>query len=251
MTLRVPLLILLGVFSTSLHADLTLTGYSTAGPFSTQERISIRESQLRRDYTDRGRAYSQLFDLNKHQLALIDHTARLVELHNLKSLEAEADAGIPSSTFKFRLTPTGTKRPLRHWTCEAHQLTASMPTRLGHEEAIFHLSGTVWIARQAAEQAAIKKWLEMSQKKDFFFGVPAAVKATPAQARMLSNLLRDLAPRGLPCGGELDARYEGSGPLTTLAKRIPARLTLTLHDYSDAPLAADTFQIPSAYTVRR
>ena len=251
MTLRAGALCLLSTLVSAAHADLMLTGYSTAGPLSTQERIWIREGLLRRDFIDRGRAYSHVFDLARQRLALIDHGARQVELHSLTSLQNEAGAGTPSGHIKLKLTPTGTTRPLRHWTCEAHQLTASLPTRLGNEAATFHLTGTVWIARHPPEQAAVKKWVEMSQKKDFFLGVPAAVKATPAQARMLSDLVRELAPRGLPCGGELDARHEGTGPLAALAGRIPARLTLTLHDFSDAPLSPDLFDVPSAYTVRR
>ena len=251
MSFRPYAFLLLAALAPAAHADLMLTGYSTAGPLSTQERIWIREGQLRRDFIDRGRAFSYLFDLDKRRVALVDHVARQVELHDLKSLQTGAEAGSPSSTLKLKLTPTGTTRPLRHWTCEAHQLTASMPTRLGNENATFHLSGTVWIARQPSEQAAVKKWLELSQKKDFFLGVPAAVKATPAQARMLSDLVRELASRGLPCGGELDARHEGTGPLANLASRIPARLTLTLNDFSDTPLSPGLFSIPTAYTLRR
>lgn len=251
MTFRPSALLLMSLLAPAAHADLTLTGYSTAGPLSTQERIWIREGQLRRDFIDRGRAYSQIFDLARQQLALLDHSTRQVELHNLKTLQTEAGTDTPSGSLKLKLSPTGTTRALRHWTCEAHQLKASMPTRLGSENATFHLSGTVWIARQPPEQAAIKKWIELTQKKDFFLSVPSAVKATPAQARMLSDLVRELAPRGLPCGGELDARHEGTGPLAALAGRIPARLTLTLHDFSDAPLSPDTFDIPPAYTVRR
>ncbi len=251
MTFRTGAWLLLTVLAPASHADLTLTGYSTAGPLSTQERIWIREGQLRRDFTDRGRAYSHIFDFTRQQLALLDHGTRRVELHNLKTLQTEAGTGTPSGSLQLKLTPTGTTRALRHWTCEAHQLTASMPTRLGNEDATFHLTGTVWIAHQPPEQAAVKKWIQLSQKKDFFLAVPAAVKATPAQARMLSDLVRELAPRGLPCGGELDARHEGTGPLAALAGRIPARLTLTLHDFSDAPLSPELFDVPSAYTVRR
>lgn len=251
MKTRALLLLLLAGLSGSAHADLVLTGYSAAGPLSTQERIWIREGQLRRDFIDRGRAYTHLFDLAKRQVALIDHVSRQVEMHDLKSLQAGAEMGAPASTLKFTLEPTGETRALRHWKCEAHLLTASMPTRLGHEETAFHLNGKVWVARGTPEQAAVKKWVEMAQQRDFFLGIPAAVKATPAQARMLSDLVRELAPRGLPCGGELDARYEGNGPMANLAKRIPARLTLSIQDFNAAPIKPEMFVVPDGYAVRR
>ncbi|MDD4881759.1 MAG: hypothetical protein PHX10_09305, partial [Gallionellaceae bacterium] len=49
------------------RADLTLSGYSAVGafgmPMSSQERIWIHDSTIRRDFVDRGRYFSQLFDL--------------------------------------------------------------------------------------------------------------------------------------------------------------------------------------------
>ncbi|MEW6120169.1 MAG: hypothetical protein AB1593_08770 [Pseudomonadota bacterium] len=251
MKMLAPFVLLLSGLVSTAQADLALTGYSAAGPLSTQERIWIREGQVRRDFVDRGRAYTHLFDLGKRQVALIDHVARLVELHDLKSLQAGTEIGAPTSALKLSLDPTGETRPLRHWNCEAHTLAASMPTRLGPEETVFHLNGKVWVARGTPEQAAVKKLIDMTRQKDFFLGIPAAVKATPAQAKMLSELVRELAPRGLPCGGELDARYEGTGPMANLARRLPARLSLSIQDFSNTPIKPELFELPEGYQVRR
>ncbi len=232
------------------QADLVLNGYSAAGPLSTQERIWIRDGQLRRDFVDRGRAYTQLFDLVRHQIVVLDHASRMVETTDLKTLEAGTEVDAPSSGLKMTLTPTGETRPLRHWTCVAHTFVASMPARLGGEDTVFHLQGKVWVASGTPEQAAVKQMVELARQKDFFLGVPAAVKATPAQSRMLSELIRTLAPRGLPCAGELDARYEGNGPMANLARRLPARLSLTIQDFSDAPIKPEMFVVPPGYRSR-
>ncbi len=248
---RVLSLLLLAGCAATAHADLALTGYSSAGPLSTQERIWIREGQLRRDFVDRGRAYTQLFDLAKHQVAVVDHGARLIDTYDLKALQASADVGAPPTTLNMTLTPTGETRPLRHWTCTAYTLAASMPTRLGNEDTVFRLQGKVWVAADTPEQAAIKRLTELARQKDFFLGIPAAIKATPAQAQMLSELVRSLAPKGLPCGGELDARYEGNGPMANLARRLPARLALSIQDFSNAPVATDVFAFPAGYQTRR
>lgn len=251
MRYHVPFLLLLSALAGPVHADLALVGFSAAGPFSTQEKIWIQGTRLRRDFIDRGRAYTHLFDLAGHRVVLIDHLARQVELHDLKSLQTGAEAGIAEQALKLRLDPTGETRALRHWTCEAHRLAASLPARLGTEETVFHLAGTVWIARGTPEQAAIRKLTDSTRRKDFFLGIPAAVQATPAQARMLSELVRALVARGLPCGGELDARHEGGGPMANLASRIPARLSLSIQDFSAAPIKADVFAVPDGYATRR
>ncbi|MCA1979214.1 MAG: hypothetical protein LDL19_08250, partial [Thiobacillus sp.] len=78
------------------------------------------------------------------------------------------------------------------------------------------------------------------------------VKATPAQATLLSALARTLATRGLPCGGELDARYDGTGPMANLARRLPARLTLSIQDFSTTAIEPAAFSLPAGYqTIRR
>lgn len=238
--------------ATPARADLALVGFSTAGPLSTQEKIWIRGSQMRRDFTDRGRAYTQLFDLAQHRLSVIDHASRAIETHDLNSLRTDAEVGAPSSELKLSLEPTGETRPLRHWTCAANTLAASVPARLGGEETVLHLKGTIWIASGSPEQASVKELAELARRKDFFVGIPAAVKATPAQANLLSALVRSLAPKGLPCGGEIDARFEGAGPMANLAKRLPARLTLSIQDFSSAAIDPGAFALPAGYqSVRR
>jgi hypothetical protein len=150
------------------------------------------------------------------------------------------------------LEPTGQSRPLRHWKCDAYSLSASMPARLGNEEAIFHLKGQVWIASGVPEQAAVKQLARLALQPGFFMGVPAVAKTAPAQAQMLSDFVSELALKGLPCAGELNASYEGNGPMANLARRMPTRLSVTFQDFSSAPIKPDVFDVPAGYRqVRR
>lgn len=236
------------------HADLALTGYSATGafgmPMSNQERIWIRDGMIRRDYIDRGRGYTQIFNLDKRQVAVADHASRMVELHDLKNMQATTEVSAPAGGLKITMQPTGQARQLRHWRCEAHTLNASMPTRLGNEETVFHLTGQVWLARDVPEQAAVKYLVKLTRQADFFLGIPAIAKITPAQSRLMSEIVRKVAPQGLPCSGELDASYEGNGPMANLARKMPTRLSVTFLDFSDAPVKPDAFAIPAGYAIR-
>lgn len=240
-----------GLWPLAGHADLALTGYSVAGafnmPLSSQEQIWIHDSSVRRDFIDRGRAQTQLFDMAKRQVAVIDHTTRLIEIHDLKSLQATAEVNAPASALKMTLEPTGQSRPLLTWKCEAYTLNASVPARLGNEETIFHLKGQVWVARGVPEQAAVKQLVKLARQPGFFMGVPAVAKIAPAQAQMLSEIVSKLAPKGLPCAGELDVSYEGNGPMANLAKRMPTKLSVTFQDFSSTPIKPEVFAIPAGY----
>jgi hypothetical protein len=240
-----------GLWPTAACADLTLTGYSVAGafgmPLSSQEKIWIHGRSLRRDFVDRGRAQTQLFDLAAREVAVIDHFSRLVEIHDLKNLQATTEVNAPASGLKMTLEKTGQVLPLRTWKCEAHTLKASMPARLGTEEAVFHLSGLIWVASGVPEQAAVKDLVKLTRQADFFLGIPTIAKITPAQAQMLSEIIRKLAPKGLPCSGELDASIEGNGPMANLAKRMPTKFSMTFQDFSTEPIQQEMFAIPAGY----
>ena len=126
-------------------------------------------------------------------------------------------------------------------------MTASMPAVLGKEEIIFHLKGQVWIAERARELAQVKDLVRLAKSKDFYLAIPEIARIMPAQARSLSELIRKLAPKGLPCAGQIDVSYEGNGPLANLARKMPTQLRVEVQNYSTSPLPADTFDIPAGY----
>ena len=236
---------LLGLWPAIGSADLALTGYSVTGamnmPMSSQERIWIRKTTVRRDFVDRGQAYTQLFDLKQRQAAIISHLTRVAQVYDLSAVKAETELMAPAEGLKITLEKTGNSNPLRHWKCEEHALTASMPARLGNEEAIFHLKGKIWLASRVKEMAAVAELIRLANQPGFFLGIPAVAKVSPAQSVAISEIFRKLAPRGLLCAGEAQASYEGNGPLANLATRIPTRISVSFQDFSDAPIKRDVF----------
>lgn len=237
-------------------ADLALSGYSVTSafnmPLSSQEQIWIHDTLVRRDFMDRGRAYTHLFDLAKRQALIIDHFTRTVELHDLNALGAATEAGAPANGLKLKFEPTGNARPLQNWNCKEFSIAASVPARLGSEEAVFHLKGTVWVAGGVPEEAAIKGLANEAKKPGFFLGIPAVASVTPAHSRLMNEIIRKLAAKGLPCAGEVESSYEGSGPMVNLARKMPSKASVTFQKYSAEPIKPEMFVVPAAYQfVRR
>lgn len=258
MTTRKAMLIILALLNfwpSFSGADLTLTGHSMAGtvnmPMSSQEKIWIRKTTLRRDFVDRGRAYTHLYDLAQRQAAIIDHMTRVAEVHDMSAVQAATEVSAPLKNLKMTLEKTGNSKPLKHWKCEEHSLTASMPARLGNEETVFHLKGQLWVAGKVKELTEIRELIKIAKKPDFFLGIPAVAKVSPAQSAALSEVIRRLAPKGLLCAGEIETNYEGNGPMANLARRIPARLSITFQDFSREPIEQDVFSIPAGYQLVR
>jgi hypothetical protein len=237
--------------STGSRADLLLQGHSVIGsfgmPMSSQEQIWVSNTSLRRDFMDRGRAYTHLFDLAKKQAVIIDHFTRIAELHDLARLDARTEASAPASGLKLKFEPTGNSKPLLNWSCKEQAIAASMPARLGNEETVFHLKGTVWVASGVPEEAAIKGLVNEAKKPDFFLGIPTMANITPAHARMMSEVIRKLATKGLPCAGELEGSYEGTGPLVNLARKMPSKISVTFQKFSTDAIKPEMFMIPAGY----
>ena len=246
-----PLAVALAFVAVPVRADLALTGHSVIDafgtPLSSQERVWVRGTAVRRDFTDRGRAITHLFDLATRQAMIVDHFTRTAEVHDLAALDAATEASAPTGRLKLSFEPTGSTRPLQKWTCREHTLEASVPTRLGNEETVFHLSGRIWLAQGVPEQAAVRELVEATARPGFFLAVPAVARIAPAYAQVMSEILRKLAPRGLPCGGEVAGRHEGSGPLANLARKLPSKVSLEFREFSAEPLKAELFVLPASY----
>jgi hypothetical protein len=241
----------LALGSASARADLSLVGHSAIDafgtPLSSQERVWVRGTAVRRDFTDRGRAITHLFDLATRQAMIVDHFTRTAEVHDLAALDAATEASAPSGRLKLTFEPTGATRPLQHWTCREHALAASVPTRLGNEETVFHLTGRIWLAQGVPEQAAVRPVVEAAARPGFFLAVPAVARVAPAYAQVMSEVLRKLAPQGLPCAGEVAGTHEGGGPMANLARKLPSRVRLEFQQFSSDPVRPELFDLPVGY----
>jgi hypothetical protein len=247
------LLLALILWPTIAAADLTLTGHSTMGGFGTslaqEDRLLIQDTWLRRDFMDRGKAYTHMYDLAKRQVVIIDHSFRSAEIYDMAALNGATQVSAPAEKLDMNVTRTDHKRALGDWTCFEHAVSASMPALLGTEPVTFVLNGTVWLASGVPEQAAVKALVRASKDPDFFVGIPTAVKIAPTQARGISEIVRRLAPKGLMCGGEVAFTFEGNGPMANLARKMPAKLGIQYQAYSDDPISKEAFAIPAGYRV--
>ncbi len=249
-------LALSGVFATlPAHADLSMTGRSTVVAMGMQgigqEGVWLRGNQIRRDLIDRGKAYSHLYDLKTREITVIDHSQRLAQVFTMASLNQQSDAKISSKDLKLDLKPTGRKHALQKWKCAEHEIEAAMPAEIAGEKVSFMLSGNVWLARDTAEQKETAAFVNAAQTPDFFMGIPALAKSSPAQARGMSEIVRRMAPMGLLCAVDVKTKYEGTGRMAALSNKLDSRIKLTYEQYGSAPLKPEVFDIPNGYRVER
>lgn len=237
------------------HADLAVAGHSTVVVLGMQgvgqEAVWLSKSRLRRDLIDRGRAYTHLFDLETKEVTIIDHAMRQAEVQQLTELDTNAAAQVSAKEVKLEIKATGNKRLLQKWQCVEHRLLLTMPVEVGADRLEFNLSGHAWLARNTAEQPETAVFVKATRSPDFFLSVPALARASPVYARGLSEAIRRIAPLGLVCSLDVDLRYEGTGRMAELSRKLASHLSVEYDRYETSPIPEGAFAIPAGYRVNR
>ena len=246
----------LALLAPPTYADLTMNGRSSVAAMgmqgSGQEKVWLDKTLMRRDMTDRGKAYSNLYDFKAKEITIVDHSLRQATVYGMTSLKQQTDASVDSKAVKVEVRPTGRTHTLQKWPCTEHTLSMGMPAEIGGEKLNFEMQGTIWLARNTTEQSETAAILKLMQDPDFFMGVPALAKSSPVQARGISEAIRRVAPMGLLCSVDVALKYEGTGRIAALSSKLASRISLTFDDYRTENIPKGIFEIPAGYhTVRQ
>lgn len=250
--MRTRLLLVAGLaFAQAAQADLTLVGRSSLTtlnqPNQGREALYVKKHLMRRDLTDRGRSYSYLYNLNAREVTFVDHFQRLVERHALAS-----DKPGGAAALRLDLAPTGRRHDLGGWSCEEHALAASLPAEMGRERVTLILDGQVWLERQAGERREIAPFVKAVAAADFFVGAALPGKPANEQVQGINETLRRVLGKGMLCAADIRLKYEGSGPMADLGRRMATKAGIVYESVSDAPLQDALFETPAGYReVRR
>lgn len=236
-------------------ADLTLNGRSTVMsmnmPSTSQERIYLKKSWLRRDQLDRGKAYTYIYDLQGRDISALDHSLRQLKVYNMNTLNNSPEARVLHKDLKLDMEPTGLKHPLGTWNCVENTLAASMPAELGPEKVNLQLEGKVWLARGSREQKDLREFFKAMDAPDFLMGIPAFSKSSAAHTRALGEVLRRLFNQGMVCAIDVELKYEGGGRMAELARRMGSRLNLVYESASTDAVPDEFFAVPPGYQLVR
>lgn len=232
-------------------ADLTLNGRSTVMsmnmPSTSQERIYLKKSWLRRDQLERGKAYTYIYDLQGREIHALDHSLRQVQVHEMNAIAGTPEAKIVQKDLKLTLDPTGQKQALGAWNCLENSIGASMPAELGPEKVHLELAGKVWLARGARERKDLQAFFKVMDAPDFLLSIPGFSNNTPAHSRALGEVLRRLFNQGMVCAIDVELKYAGGGRMAELARRMGTRLNLVYQSATHEALPDEYFKIPPGY----
>lgn len=232
-------------------ADLTLNGRSTVMsmnmPSTSQERVYLKKSWLRRDQLDRGKAYTYIYDLQGRDISALDHSLRQLQVYEMNAVANTPEAKASFKDLKLDMEPTGQKQTLGTWNCIENTLDASIPAELGPEKVVIQLVGKVWLARNTRESKDLQAFFKVMDSPDFLVGFPSLTKNSPAHARALGEVLRRLFSQGMVCAIDVELKYEGGGRMAELARRMGTRLNLVYESAATDAVPDEFFMVPPGY----
>jgi hypothetical protein len=250
--------------STSARADVTLTmtnsieGSMVTATGTSAPRIVMRVQGLksRTDVEVMGRSFATIIDVASKQMLMLDpaqKTARRVTPEQMKN--PMGDIQLPKLDVKVE--PTGRTQEISGQSCTEFRMdmTMDMGTMAGAQmpremadamkDLRMVMKGSTWIAKSTPAAAEFVKFQQAARAINF--AVSTNVFAGQNTPDPLSQTLANT--EGLPCLTEMEATYEGSGPMIDMLKKMGTmKFTSRLEEVSVAPIPADHFAVPADYT---
>jgi hypothetical protein len=253
-----------GFASTAVRADVTLTmtnsveGPMVAATGTSAVRVVLRIQGLksRSEVEVMGRSFATIVDVPGKQMMMLDpaqKTIRRVTAEQMKN--PLPDIQLPKLDVKVE--PTGRTQQISGQTCSEFRMDmtmdmgsmagAQMPREMvdAMKDLRMVMKGSTWIATSTPAAAEFVKFQQAARA--IGLEVPTSLAAGQNTPDPLTQTLANM--EGLPCLSEMEATYEGSGPMIEMLKKMGTlKVASRLEEVSVAPIPADMFTVPAGYT---
>lgn len=240
-------------------ADVTIkqttSGKGLGMSGSTTGTTFIKGAKMRTEQVSGDTTRVAIFDLDAQKMYSFDSKKKEAEVWSLGELQAQMAKGADVSAMKASITANGQTKEIAGKTASGYDMNVSVPTALGGNAEMMMtvlLTGPVWIVKDAPGTADWAGFYKAAAQKGFIFGDPRAVKASPGQARAMSEMYNQMASiGGIAYETQTNVKLDGGGPMAGLmAKMGGVTMATAVTDVSAAPLADDLFAVPAGYALK-
>jgi hypothetical protein len=218
----------------------------------------IKGSRMRSDVVDGDKTLSMIFDLDAQKMYSFDSKKKEADVWDMAVFSKEMAKSVDTSKMKVSLTPNGQTKTIAGQTATGYMLEISMPAALGGSNElgmVATLSGPAWIVKGAPGTADYLAFYKAAAEKGWIFSDPNAAKASPGQARAMTEMYRQLAEAG-GVAYENDIQIKmgvasGGNPIGGLLGRLgTVTMTTTVTGVDTGALADDLFAPPAGYKLK-
>jgi hypothetical protein len=209
----------------------------------------VKGLKIRTDQTMAGRQTTTIIDAATHQMSVIDHAKREVEVYDMASFGG-AMSKVPVGDIKTSVTPTGQTRQIAGATCSVYDVKVTAPMPMGKDEMVLVLAGPYCLAKNGPGQADYVA-LYKAISENGFLSDPRQAKAQPALAKAMTEMSKKMAELGVPYSTEVSISFEG-GPMAGMMSKMGANtMTSEVTTVSTEAIPDSTFEVPAGYKVNK
>jgi hypothetical protein len=254
------LAVLAFLLATPAYADLTLkqtvSGKGLGLSGTTTGVVYIKGHRMRSDVVTGDKTQTTIFDLDAQKLYMFDSKKKEADVWDMAAFASEISKSVDASQMKVSLTPNGRTKTVAGQTAAGYDLEISMPAAMvaGSDDLTMTvtLSGPTWIVKGAPGTDDYLQFYKGAAEKGWILGDPRAAKASPGQARAMTEMYRQLAEAG-GIAYETDMQIRMSAgrsgnPLGGLLARMGTiSSSSVVQSVDNSALADDLFAPPAGY----
>jgi hypothetical protein len=209
----------------------------------------VKGLKIRNDQTMGGKQTSTIIDASAHQMIVIDHAKREVEVYDMASFGSSM-AKVPVGDIKTSVTPTGQTRQIAGATCTVYDVKVTAPMAMGKDEMSLVLGGPYCLVKNGPGQADYVA-LYKAIAENGFLGDPRQAKAQPALVKAMTEMSKKMSELGVPYSTEVNISFEG-GPMAAMMSKMGGNtMTSEVTSVSTDAIADSTFEVPAGYKVNK
>jgi len=251
--------LILGLASPAF-ADLTIkqttNGKGLGFSGQTNGTTYIKGSKMRLDTVDGDKTQTMIFDLDAQKMYIFDSKKKEADVWDMAAFSGEISKSVDMSKMKTTLTPNGQTKDIAGQKADGYTLEISMPTALGGSAdlaMVVTMTGPAWIVKGAPGTADYLGFYKAASEKGWILSDPRSAKASPGQARAMTEMYRQLAEAGgiayeTDQQMKMSAGSNTSNPLGGLLGKLgTVSFASTVTGVETGSLTDDLFAPPAGY----
>jgi hypothetical protein len=240
-------------------ADLTIKQNSTGKGLGFSGQMSgstyIKGSRMRADAVNGGKTLTTIFDLDAQKVFVLDSKKKEADVWDMSTFLGDVAKSVDASKMEVSLSPTGEAKEIAGQKADGYMLEISMPAAIAGSPdlaMLVTLSGPMWVVKGAPGTADYLGFYKAAADKGWILSDPRAAKGAPGQARVMTEMYRQLAELGgIPYETNQQIKMSATGggnPLGALLARAgEVSYTTTVLSVDTSELADDLFAPPADY----
>jgi hypothetical protein len=250
-------LVICALASSPASADVTLKAKSSGkgpigGASEGETTTYVKGMKYRADQSAGNRQTSMMMDAGSTQMVMLNHDKKEADVFDMAKMAESMGQAVSVSDIKSSFTATGKTRQIAGATCTVYDVVVTVPVKIANMAMAMSMSGPYCLVKNGPGQADFAAFYKAAAERGFIFGDPRAAKASPGQARAMTEMYQKMSELGVPFAMDVTMKMEGEGPMAAMMAKMGGNtMSNEVISVSTETIADAMFEIPAGYKINK